>query len=302
MSIEVRAVSKFYGSQKALNNISFSAARGEIIGFIGPNGAGKSTTMKIIAGIIPPDSGNAFVCGQSLNDSLPQLKQKIGYLPENNPLYPGMYIKEYLYFAAGFYMPQWHAKQRVAEIIKLTGLEREQHKLIGQLSKGYRQRVGLAQALLHNPEVLILDEPTTGLDPNQLSEIRNLIKETAINKTILLSTHIMQEVEAICHRVIMINQGEIVANGTPAEIKSKLTKTQVIQIEFGTELTNRQFEALALLGKLQKIDGCNWLLETDIANDPRAAIFDFAVNSQLTVLSMQKRNSSLEAAFRELSL
>lgn len=301
MSIEVNEVTKLYGLQKALNNVSFSAKQGEITGFIGPNGAGKSTMMKIIAGIIPQTSGQVLVCGQPVAESHSVIKTNIGYLPENNPLHYGMYVKEYLAFVAGFYMPGREIKNIVNEIIERTGLGPERHKLIGQLSKGYKQRVGLAQALLHNPRVLILDEPTTGLDPNQIGEIRQLIQETAKNKTILLSTHIMQEVEAICHRVIIIRNGEIVANGSPAEIKNLPLSNQLIQIEFGSELSEAAVVALGRLGKPVQIDACNWLLETGGGGDQRAAVFQFAVSQGLTVLAMQMRNSTLEQAFGELT-
>ncbi len=221
MSIEVKEVSKIYGSQKALDTVSFSIQKGEIVGFLGPNGAGKSTMMKIITCFLPQSSGSVKVCGFDVSEDPMEVKKRVGYLPEHNPLYLDMYVKEYLGFIAGLHKIEGK-KERVAEIIEQVGLQVEQHKLIGALSKGYRQRVGLAQALIHDPEVLILDEPTTGLDPNQIEEIRNLIKKVGKSKTVMMSTHIMQEVEAVCDRVIIVNKGNLVADDSSGEIsKSK---------------------------------------------------------------------------------
>ncbi len=232
MSVEVTGVTKLYGKQKALDNVSFSIGTGEIVGFLGPNGAGKSTMMKIITGYLPPASGRVSVCGLEVGTGSSELKKKIGYLPENNPLYPDMYIKEYLAFVASMYDIS-KKKEAVESIIHMTGLEREQKKRIGELSRGYRQRVGLAQALIHDPEVLILDEATTGLDPNQIVEIRNLIKEAGKNKTVLLSTHIMQEVEAICDRILIIDKGVLKTDQDKGTIYSSIVReTQVIHIEF----------------------------------------------------------------------
>jgi len=218
MSVEVKGVTKYYGEQKALDNVSFLVKTGEITGFLGPNGAGKSTMMKIITGFIPPSSGKVLINGTETGYDDPGIRRKIGYLPENNPLYPEMYVREYLGFVASFYMKGRDKKKAVEDIIQLTGLEREQNKKIGALSKGYRQRVGLAQALIHNPEILILDEATSGLDPNQITEIRALIREAGKSKTVLISTHIMQEVEAICSRIIIIDRGRIVADGEKDDI------------------------------------------------------------------------------------
>ena len=224
MSIVVQGVTKLYGSQKALDNVSFEIRTGEIVGFLGPNGAGKSTMMKIITGFMPPTSGKVFVNGIDTAGGSLEIKKRIGYLPENNPLYPEMYVREYLQFAASLYKTDRPIKDQIDNIIKITGLEPEQKKKIGSLSKGYRQRVGLAQALIHNPDVLILDEATTGLDPNQIVEIRNLIRDAGQEKTVMLSTHIMQEVEAICGRVIIIDKGVIVADEEKSDIYSKITQ------------------------------------------------------------------------------
>ena len=232
MSITVQGVTKYYGEQKALDNVSFQVKTGGIVGFLGPNGAGKSTMMKIITGFIPASSGSVLVNGSEVGPDNLDIRNKIGYLPENNPLYTEMYVREYLGFVASFYKPS-DLKQQVNDIITLTGLTAEQKKKIGSLSRGYRQRVGLAQALIHNPEVLILDEPTTGLDPNQIVEIRNLIKEAGKEKTVMLSTHIMQEVEAICDRVIIIDNGVIIADEEKSNIYSKIKNTgQTVNVEF----------------------------------------------------------------------
>ena len=299
MSISIKNVSKFYGKQAALNNVSFEVNVGEIVGFIGPNGAGKSTMMKIITGIIPPESGQVLINGQNISDSPVEIRQIIGFLPENNPLYLNMYVKEYLSHVAGFY--KIAVKQRVEEIIQRTGLGNEQHKLIGALSKGYRQRVGLAQALIHDPQVLILDEPTSGLDPNQLIEIRELIKETGKNKTIMLSTHIMQEVEAICQRIIVINKGNIVADGNAHDVKNMSIEKITIIVEFNKDVTDAQLNELSQFGKIIKVDNRNWLIETSLDDDPRELIFSFAVKHDLKVLSMQKKSAQLEEVFKQLT-
>ncbi len=229
MSIKIQNLTKIYGTQKAIDNISFEIKNGEIVGFLGPNGAGKSTTMKILTGFIPSSSGSAEVMNFDLSTQAMQVKKTIGYLPEHNPLYLEMYVKEFLEFVGSLYEIKGNTlKDRIAEVIELVGLQVEQHKKIGQLSKGYRQRVGLAQALIHNPEVLILDEPTTGLDPNQLVEIRNLIREVGQNKTVILSTHIMQEVEALCDRVIIINKGHIVIDESMESLKKQGTNLETI--------------------------------------------------------------------------
>lgn len=302
MSIVVENVTKLYGIQKALDNVSFEVKTGEIAGFLGPNGAGKTTMMKIITGFIPASSGTVLIDGIKAGTDNPEVKRKIGYLPENNPLYPEMYIREYLNFVASFYDPGVKSKVSVNEIISITGLTPEKDKKIGALSKGYRQRVGLAQALIHKPGVLILDEATTGLDPNQISEIRSLIKEAGKEKTVMISTHIMQEVEAICDRVIIIDKGSIVANELKDCIYSVVqTARQTVLVEFDKEPCN--FDNTSIPGALavRKIKANTWLIEAEGKEDVRPAIFAFAVKNNLTVLSLQKKESNLEEVFRHLT-
>jgi ABC-2 type transport system ATP-binding protein len=302
MSIQVKNLSKIYGKQKAVNDISFEIKTGEIVGFVGPNGAGKSTTMKILTGFIPQTSGEAKINDLNLIENSLEIRKHIGYLPENNPLYLEMYVKEYLEFVAGIYKLGKNTKSRIKEIIEQTGLTVEQNKKIGALSKGYRQRVGLAQALIHNPSILILDEPTSGLDPNQIIEIRNLISEVGKEKTVLLSTHIMQEVEAICDRIIIINKGEIVADDSIESIY-KHTKDQLttVVVEFDKEPDQKQLEGIKFVDKVAKIDGKNWLIQSSSTEDIRQHIFQFAVKSNIAVLSMQKKEKSLEEVFQELT-
>jgi ABC-2 type transport system ATP-binding protein len=302
MSIVVQGVTKLYGEQKALDNISFEVKTGEIVGFIGPNGAGKSTMMKIITGFIPASSGTVYVNGLAVESENQDVKKQIGYLPENNPLYPEMYIREYLGFVASIYSSGLSVKKQINNIIELTGLAPEQNKKIGSLSKGYRQRVGLAQALIHNPAVLILDEATTGLDPNQILEIRNLIKEVGKEKTVMISTHIMQEVEAICDRVIIIDKGIIVANEEKSNIYSKINRPrQVIQVEFDKETTDSSLAGIANVSSVKKIRGNLWLIEAEGDEDIRPGLFNFAVRNNLTVLSLNKKESNLEDVFRHLT-
>jgi ABC-2 type transport system ATP-binding protein len=302
MSIVVQGVTKLYGEQKALDNVSFEIKTGEIVGFLGPNGAGKSTMMKIITGFIPPSSGNVLVNGISTSDGSPKIRKKIGYLPENNPLYPEMYIREYLQFAASFYKSDIPVKKQIDNIIEVTGLAPEQKKKIGSLSKGYRQRVGLAQALIHNPDVLVLDEATTGLDPNQIVEIRNLISDAGKQKTVMLSTHIMQEVEAICNRVIIIDKGVIVADEKKKDIYKKIHQSkQVILVEFESDTDEALVKAIPLVDSVKKLKGNTWLVESSGDQDIRPAIFTFAVNNNLTVLSLQKKENNLEEVFRILT-
>jgi ABC-2 type transport system ATP-binding protein len=302
MSIVVQGVTKLYGEQKALDNVSFEIKTGEIVGFLGPNGAGKSTMMKIITGFIPPSSGNVLVNGIETSDGSLEIKKKIGYLPENNPLYPEMYIREYLQFAASLYKSDIPVKKQIDNIIELTGLAPEQKKKIGSLSKGYRQRVGLAQALIHNPDVLILDEATTGLDPNQIVEIRNLIRDAGKQKTVMLSTHIMQEVEAICNRVIIIDKGVIVADEDKKDIYSKIHQSkQVILVEFESDTEEASLKAIPLVDSVKKLKGNTWLVESSGDQDIRPAIFAFAVSNNLTVLSLQKKENNLEEVFRLLT-
>jgi len=302
MSIVVQGVTKFYGEQKALDNISFEIKTGEIVGFLGPNGAGKSTMMKIITGFIPPSSGKVLVNGVDTSGNSIEIRKKIGYLPENNPLYPEMYVREYLKFTVSLYNSDIPAKKQIDNIIEVTGLAPEQKKKIGSLSKGYRQRVGLAQALIHNPDVLILDEATTGLDPNQIVEIRNLIRDAGREKTVMLSTHIMQEVEAICDRVIIIDKGVIVADEEKKDIYSKISQSrQVILVEFDKNPDEALLKAIPDIDSVKNATGNTWIFEASGEQDIRPAIFSFAVNNNLTVLSLQKKENNLEEVFRILT-
>lgn len=302
MSIVVQGVTKHYGVQKALDKVSFEVKTGEIVGFLGPNGAGKSTMMKIITGFIPATTGRVLINGEEVGTDNTEIKMKIGYLPENNPLYPEMYVKEYLGFISGIYKMPKPQKAAVDNIIEATGLGPEKNKKIGALSKGYRQRVGLAQALIHNPEILILDEATSGLDPNQIVEIRNLILQAGREKTVLLSTHIMQEVEAICDRVIIIDKGVIVANEEKAMIYSILHKTnQIVLVEFDKDVLVADLECIGKVRSIKYMNDRRWILETEDQEDIRPAIFAFAVNNNLMVLSMQKQESNLEEVFRHLT-
>jgi ABC-2 type transport system ATP-binding protein len=302
MSIIIQNVTKLYGAQKALNNVSFEVKTGEIVGFLGPNGAGKSTMMKIITGFIPATTGLVRVNGINVGTNDPEVKRKIGYLPENNPLYSEMYIREYLGFVASIYKLGKSKRKAIDDIISVTGLTSEQNKKIGDLSKGFRQRVGLAQALIHNPDVLILDEATTGLDPNQIIEIRNLIKEAGKEKTIMLSTHIMQEVEAICDRVIIIDKGIIVANEEKKNIYSKFKRTlQIVHVEFDRNPSESDLTKIANVNSVRHLKDNLWLFESDSEDDIRPLIFAFAVQNKLTVLALQKEENNLEEVFRHLT-
>jgi len=302
MSIIVQGVTKFYGEQKALDNISFEVKTGEIVGFLGPNGAGKSTMMKIITGFLTASSGKVSVNGLPVEGDNPEVKKQIGYLPENNPLYPEMYVREYLGFVASIYKTGLSKKTQIDNIIDLTGLAPEQNKKIGSLSKGYRQRVGLAQALIHNPAVLILDEATSGLDPNQIVEIRNLIKEAGKEKTVMNSTHIMQEVEAICGRIIIIDKGVIVADEEKSNIYSKFKRPrQVIEVEFDRETSDSSLKDIVNVSSVKRVRNNLWLIETEGDEDSRPAIFNFAVKNNLTVLSLNRQESNLEEVFRHLT-
>jgi len=301
VSVIVNHLSKIYGTQKAVDSISFEAVPGKILGFLGPNGAGKSTTMKILTCFIPQSSGDASVCGfDVIKDSL-SVRKNIGYLPESNPLYTDMYVKEYLNFIAGMHKMGKETKLRIEEMIDKTGLVREQHKKISQLSKGYRQRVGLAQAMLHNPKVLILDEPTTGLDPNQLVEIRALIKQLGKEKTVILSTHIMQEVEAVCDRIVIINKGVLVANEDTKVLQSKKEGTLGFKVEFDKAVNQNQLKGIRGILQASNLQGNTWLLSTDSKSDARTEIFQFAVQNQLVLLSISKEEQSLETIFRQLT-
>lgn len=295
MSIKVENISKYYGEQKALNNVSFSIPKGQIVGFLGPNGAGKSTLMKILTTFIHSDEGKAYINEYDVETHPRNVQASIGYLPEHNPLYLDMYVREYLQFNATIYKVK---KERIEEVIQLTGLTPESHKKIGHLSKGYRQRVGIATALLHNPDVLILDEPTTGLDPNQLVEIRELIKTVGKDKTVFLSTHIMQEVEAICERVIIIKKGNIIADQLLTDLLENQNE-QIIAVEFDYKIEIEFINRIPNLIKANHIHDAEWEFTFPIDKDYRATVYDFAQAQGLKTLSLQPKNKNLEKLFRE---
>jgi ABC-2 type transport system ATP-binding protein len=295
MSIEVKNICKNYGAQKALDNVSFSVKNGEIVGFLGPNGAGKSTLMKILTTYITADEGSASVNGNDVETASKEVQKSVGYLPEHNPLYLDLYVREYLAFNADVYKVD---KSRIEEVILLTGLTPEANKKIGQLSKGYRQRVGLATALLHNPDVLILDEPTTGLDPNQLVEIRELIKNIGKDKTVFLSTHIMQEVEAICDRVIIINNGKIVTD-KKLNTLVKEQQEQTIEVEFDKVVDQTILNAIANIKTTKNTHDFIWELTFETESDMRPTVFDFAHDNGLKILQLNLKNKNLEQIFRE---
>ncbi|ASS47710.1 MAG: gliding motility-associated ABC transporter ATP-binding subunit GldA [Candidatus Fluviicola riflensis] len=299
MSIEVKNLTKYYGAQAAVNDISFSVGKGEIVGFLGPNGAGKSTTMKIITGFIPATEGLVNVCGMSVEEQSLETRKRIGYLPENNPLYLDMYVKEYLEFVAKIYKMD-KVRDRVKDMINLVGLDVEQNKKIGMLSKGYRQRVGLAQAIIHNPDVLILDEPTSGLDPNQLVEIRQLIKTIGKEKTVMLSTHIMQEVEAICDRVIIIKKGKIVADNSASELQHEVGQ-QVIYAEFDGAISKNVLQKIPGVSKVQKVTDTTFLIESQGTEDLRKLIAIYAQQNNLLLITLRIEEKSLEEVFKELT-
>lgn len=302
MSLKAENITKFYGSQKALDKVSFEIGSGEIVGFLGPNGAGKSTMMKIITGFLKADQGRVFVNGSEISEPDSDFRAQIGYLPEHNPLYTDMYVSEYLNFTAGIYRLK-NIKERVAEVIEMTGLKIEKRKHIRELSKGYRQRMGLAAALIHNPSVLILDEPTTGLDPNQILEIRNLILEIGKQKTVLLSTHIMQEVEAICNRVLIINTGRIAADNTVEEINKISTEKYItVSVEFDTEPNDDLLKQLPGIIEILSPQKTIRLIKSSVTQDIRPMLFNFAVEQKITVLSMQRIEKSMEEIFRELTV
>ncbi len=299
MSIIVENITKIYGQQRVLDNVSFTINTGEIVGLLGPNGAGKSTLMKIITCFIPPTSGNITVYGNDIIEHSLEVRKMVGYLPENNPLYMDLYVIEYLEFVAGIYKVI-NKKMRVKEMIQLTGLDIEQHKKIGALSKGYRQRVGLAQAMIHDPAVLILDEPTSGLDPNQLVEIRNLIKEIGKEKTIMLSTHIMQEVEAVCSRAIIIDNGSIVADDKTSNLLSKSAGFQILKVEFNKPVSASLLKTIKGVKLVTKVSDTIYEIEAG-KNDIREDIFQFAVKNEVAVLSLQKIEQGLEEVFQQLT-
>jgi ABC-2 type transport system ATP-binding protein len=289
-----------YGEQRAVNNISFEIKKGEIVGFLGPNGAGKSTTMKIITGYLSADAGNASVCGIDVAEDPLAAKKKIGYLPESNALYYDMYVKEYLDFIASVHHVADH-KKRISEVIELTGLTVEQKKKIGQLSKGFKQRVGLAAALLHQPEVLILDEPTSGLDPNQIIEIREVIKNEGSNKTVLFSSHILQEVEAICNRVIIINKGQIVADDQLEKLQKKRSDQHVVVVDFKETVNASLLKELTNVSAVSEINDHHYKLETSQPDQVRKQILQLALQHNLNIVSLQDESQSLEEVFRGLT-
>lgn len=300
MSIEVTQLLKQYGEQKAVNGVSFAVNKGEIVGFLGPNGAGKSTTMKIITGYLQADGGKALVCGQDVASHPIEVKKKIGYLPEANPLYPDMYVREYLAFVAGIHQLK-DVKTAVEKVITLTGLTVESKKKIGQLSKGYKQRVGLAAALIHEPEVLILDEPTSGLDPNQIIEIRNVIKQQGQNKTVLFSSHILQEVEAICDRVIIINKGNIVADDRLVNLQKGKGERHIVSVQFGETVGRSLLETLTDISRLVEQGTGHWQLETANPESVKKQLLSLAVANNLNIVSLQSEGHSLEQVFRTLT-
>ena len=301
MSIKVIEITKIYGKQKALDAVSFEIEPGEVVGLLGPNGAGKSTIMKILTCFIPPTSGDATVCNFDILEQSIEVRKKVGYLPENNPLYLDLYVEEFLSFIYGIRHSSSANPKRIAEIIELTGLLSEKHKKIGALSKGYRQRVGLAQALLHDPEVLILDEPTSGLDPNQLLEIRSLIKTIGKEKTVMLSTHIMQEVEAICDRAIIIHKGKIVADDSTQNLHHLTSSSNVVMVEFSSPVDAGLLAKINGVATVRPLSPASFQLTAQSSMDIRPDVFRFAVDQQLTVLAMQKEELRLEEVFQELT-
>ncbi len=303
MSLQVAHLTKYYGQQKAVNDISFEINKGEIVGFLGPNGAGKSTTMKIATGYLPPNSGTVFVDGLDVLHHSLKVRKVTGYLPEHNPLYLDMYVHEYLHFVGKVYgISSSRLKSRSSEIIELCGLTREQNKKIEALSKGYRQRVGIAQALIHDPAVLILDEPTSGLDPNQILEIRKLIKDISANKTVIFSTHILQEVQALCDRVIVINMGEIVADDTVDHLMRSQTKSLAIIVEFSGDVNEDVLNQIPGMKKLERITSSSFRLEGHQGIDLRAEVFRCAADHSLSLRGLRQEESSLEEIFRELTV
>ena len=301
MRIEINHITKQYGEQLALNDVTLSIGKG-ITGLLGPNGAGKSTLMKIITCFIPPTSGSVSVNGHDVTDEPMAVKRIVGYLPEHNPLYLDMYVREYLEFIAGVHQLKGKAAQkRIEEMIEETGLVLEAHKKIGALSKGYRQRVGLAQAMMHDPQVLILDEPTTGLDPNQLLEIRSLISRLGKEKTVLLSTHIMQEVEAICERAIIINKGVVVADDKIESLKQDNAVNNVVVVEFENEVSEELLRTIPMVGKVQRVKGNHWILEPQGDADIRANLMKWSVERSLIIKTLQKEDLSIEEAFQKLT-
>ena len=300
-TVAINEVTKYYGQQKALDNVSLNIKKGEVVGLLGPNGAGKSTLMRIITSFIPPSSGTVVVDGWDVQENSLEIRKRIGYLPEHNPLYEDMYIKEYLEFVIKTYPGHSKVKSKIEDIIQITGLEAERKKKIGELSKGYKQRVGLAQALIHDPEILILDEPTSGLDPNQLVEIRKIITDLGKEKTIILSTHIMQEVEAICNRVIIIDNGKIVADDTPQNLSVKDKESTSYRVEFKEKVNNQLLKNITGVKSVIKLENNEWLLTSVGNKDIRENIFKFAVKNKLSVLSLSVEEKKMEDIFHRLT-
>lgn len=300
MSIEVSNLTKLYGEQKAIDDISFTVDKGEIVGFLGPNGAGKSTTMKIITGYLQSDNGNAVVCGINVKADPQSAKTKIGYLPEANPLYYDMYVREYLDFIADVHKVP-NKKEKIESVIKTVGLSLESKKRVGQLSKGYKQRVGLAAALIHDPEVLILDEPTTGLDPNQIIEIREVIKQLGEHKTVLFSSHILQEVEAICDRVIIINRGKLVANDKLSKLRQQSEGNAPVKVTFDKSIDAKLLQQLSTVQSVRNLSANEWELTSTNANDTQRQLFGLALQHNLNIVSLQTGGQSLEEVFRSLT-
>jgi len=300
MSITVSNLTKIYGTQKAVNDISFTVGRGEIVGFLGPNGAGKSTTMKMITGYLQADSGTISVCGEAVSLNSLYTKKKIGYLPELNPLYQDMYVREYLDFTGGIQQVK-NLSEKVEAVIETVGLQLEANKKIGQLSKGYKQRVGLAAALIHDPEVLILDEPTTGLDPNQIIEIREVIKRLGKDKTVLFSSHILQEVEAICDRVIIINRGNIVANDLLSDLQKSSPAVQTIAVQFKEAVSIDWLNSLHAVTSIKNIAAGSFSIQCTNAETVKKQLLQLSINKNLNIVSLQSMEHSLEEVFRELT-
>jgi ABC-2 type transport system ATP-binding protein len=300
MSITVNNLSKIYGAQKAVNNISFTITKGEIVGFLGPNGAGKSTTMKMITGYLKADAGSATVCGIAVNENSNETKKKIGYLPEANPLYFDMYVREYLNFVSNIHEVT-NKKEKIEEVIKTVGLTVEANKKIGQLSKGYKQRVGLAAALIHNPDVLILDEPTSGLDPNQIVEIREVIKELGKDKTVLFSSHIMQEVEAICDRVIIINKGNIVADDKLSNLQKSTTGNHIVLVQFKEDVSIEILQTIKEVISINQPSAYNFQLSTKNSESIRKQLMQLSLQNNWNIVSLQSESNSLEEVFRNLT-
>ena len=301
ITVDIKNITKLYGQQKALDDVTLSINKGEVVGLLGPNGAGKSTLMKIITSFVPPSAGTVSIDGKDVQEKPLEIRKRIGYLPEHNPLYLDMYVKEYLNFVLKTYPNSKRTQKTVDEIIELTGLEPEKKKKIGALSKGYRQRVGLAQALIHDPDILILDEPTSGLDPNQLIEIRKIIRDLGKKKTIILSTHIMQEVEALCNRVIIIDHGNIVADDTPKNLGKLNVKSKTYRVEFKESVAKDLLKKIKGIDSIKSIGDNHWMLSSTSKDDLRESIFKFAVNNKLNVLSLSVEEQKMEDVFARLT-